>query len=79
MPLDILHTFLCKNCHTIATSPVYIEGERHVCCNLCNGYMRRVWSERITNEKQRARAERGLVFGPYVEDETMPGDGNGRR
>lgn len=67
MPIDTLHSFRCKNCGTIATSPVWVQGDRQVTCNLCVSYMRHVWSEPIRTEQQRERAMRGVVYGPYEE------------
>lgn len=74
-----LHFYMCKNDKTLASSPVRHHYVRPLCCNLCHSYMRYVWSEAITTPEMQALADRGPVWNPGVESQTMAGDGEGRR
>lgn len=74
-----LHFYQCRNCKTVATSPVVHDFGRPLCCNICRSYMKFMWSELITTPEQEALAARGPVWNPGVETQTMPHDGEGRR
>jgi hypothetical protein len=76
----MLHTYQCRNCKTVATSPVFHDYfNRPLCCNLCRSYMKFMWSEPITTKEQEALADRGPVWNPGTESQCLPEDGQGRR
>ena len=79
MPFDVLHTYRCARCQTVATSTVRYTYEDRLVCNMCHSYMRFLCTDPITTPERRALAERGLVFNPGVDVQCMPGDGSGRR
>ena len=64
-----LHTYQCPNCQTVATSTVRTERGSDLRCNMCQSWMRFLFSEPITTDAQRALARRGLVFNPYLQSE----------
>jgi len=60
-----LYTYQCRNCLTVATSPVYHDKiERPLCCIYCHCYMQFKWSDPITTDEQRRLAQMGPVWDP---------------
>lgn len=60
-----LHFFQCSFCKVVATAPVRPLAVFQ-CCS-CARLLRYLWSERITTEKMRELAGRGLVYAPFQE------------
>lgn len=67
-PATDLHTYQCENCKTVATSTVRMHAAE-LRCNMCQSWMRHLFSDPITTDAQRALARRGLVFNPYLQSE----------
>lgn len=55
-----LHWYQCNRCKRFGTSPVLVKSQLK--CPACLIWLAYQWSESITTDEQRARAEGGIVF-----------------